>query len=93
MIGMNEMIVIGLAIVLLLFGAKKIPEFAKSLGRAQGEFQRGKLEVEREIRDSRLQSLEIEKPVQKAAKELGIDTQGKSDEEIKKEIVGKMNAS
>jgi sec-independent protein translocase protein TatA len=40
-----------IVVVLLLFGgAKKIPEFAKSLGRAMGEFKKGQMEVEEEIK-------------------------------------------
>jgi sec-independent protein translocase protein TatA len=37
-------------VVLLLFGANKIPEIARSLGRALGEFQKARAEVERELR-------------------------------------------
>ena len=45
-----EWIIVLLVVVLLFFGgAKKIPEFAQSIGRARGEFERGKLEVEKEI--------------------------------------------
>ena len=54
MIGGMELILIVLFIVLLLFGAKKIPEFARSLGKAKAEFQRGQMQVEREIREERL---------------------------------------
>jgi TatA/E family protein of Tat protein translocase len=38
-IGMPEMILI-LAVALIVFGPKKLPELAKSLGRALGEFKR-----------------------------------------------------
>ncbi|MCK5415031.1 MAG: twin-arginine translocase TatA/TatE family subunit [Thermoplasmata archaeon] len=44
-----EWIVVIIAIVLFLFGAKKIPELARSLGKATGEFNRGKRLVEMEI--------------------------------------------
>lgn len=47
-LGMQEMIVIFL-IVLLLFGAKKIPELARGIGKGMGEFKKAKTEFEREI--------------------------------------------
>ena len=39
-IGIAEILLI-LAVVLLLFGAKKLPEMARSLGRSSNEFKRG----------------------------------------------------
>ena len=51
MLGMNEIVIIVLAIVLLLVGAKKIPELARAFGRAMGEFKRGKIEIENEIKE------------------------------------------
>lgn len=45
---MQEMIVIFL-IVLLLFGAKRIPELARGIGKGMGEFTKAKQEFEREI--------------------------------------------
>ena len=41
-------ILICIAVVALLFGANKIPEIARSLGRAKGEFKKGLLEGEKE---------------------------------------------
>jgi len=35
-------------LIALLFGAKRIPEVARSLGRSLGEFKKGKAEAERE---------------------------------------------
>ncbi len=35
--------------ILVLFGAKKIPEFAKGLGKATGEFKKARTEFENEI--------------------------------------------
>lgn len=40
MIGMTEILIIGL-VVLVLFGASAIPKFAKSLGEAKKEFEKG----------------------------------------------------
>jgi TatA/E family protein of Tat protein translocase len=36
-------------VILLLFGAKKLPEFARGLGRSLGEFRKAKEEFEHEI--------------------------------------------
>jgi len=47
-VGGQELIII-LVVVLILFGAKKIPEFAKGLGKASGEFKKAKQEFESEI--------------------------------------------
>jgi sec-independent protein translocase protein TatA len=47
-----DMMVI-LLIVLLLFGAKKLPELARGMGRAVKEFGAARDEVEREVNQSR----------------------------------------
>ncbi len=39
-------------IVLLLFGAKKLPELARGLGKSLGEFKKAKDEFEREVHKS-----------------------------------------
>ena len=46
--GMELMIILFIAI--LLFGANKIPELARSSGQAMGEFKRGREEIENEIK-------------------------------------------
>lgn len=47
-IGGQEIMIIFL-VVLLLFGAKKIPELARGLGKSMGEFNKARDEFEREI--------------------------------------------
>jgi len=37
-------------VVLLLFGAKKIPELARGLGKSMGEFKKARTEFEDEIK-------------------------------------------
>ena len=88
--------VIIVAVILILFGsAKKIPEFARSLGRATGEFNRGKMEIQKEIRDAMNSPPAEQSKVNyaEAAKSFGIDTTGKSDEQLRKEISDKLNDS
>ncbi len=48
--GGSEVLLI-LFIILLLFGAKKLPELSRSLGKSLGEFKKGKEDLEREIRE------------------------------------------
>ncbi|RDZ65087.1 twin-arginine translocase TatA/TatE family subunit [Haloferax sp. Atlit-12N] len=48
--GGPELLVV-LLIVVLLFGANKIPKLARSSGQAIGEFQRGREEIEDELQD------------------------------------------
>ncbi len=47
-----EWIIVIVVIILLLFGAKKIPELARSIGRARAEFSRGQAMVDKEIREA-----------------------------------------
>ncbi len=49
-IGYTEIILI-ILVVLLLFGAKRIPELARALGKAKKEFQKAKDEVETEVEE------------------------------------------
>ena len=48
--GGSEVILI-LFIVLVLFGAKKLPGLSRSLGKSLGEFKKGKEDLERELRE------------------------------------------
>lgn len=45
-------ILLVLAIILILFGGKKLPELARSLGKSLGEFKKGKEEGDRESDES-----------------------------------------
>jgi len=49
--GGSEILIIIVLAVVFIFGAKKIPELAKTLGKAKGEFEKGKLEGEKELND------------------------------------------
>lgn len=47
-LGTPELIIIAI-LILVLFGAKKLPTFARSLGKSMGEFKKAKDEFEREL--------------------------------------------
>tara|TARA_Y100001949_G_scaffold125591_1_gene107280 strand:+ start:3306 stop:3503 length:198 start_codon:yes stop_codon:yes gene_type:complete len=45
-----EFIWIIVIIGVLLFGAKKIPELAKTFGKAKGEYKKGEIEADKELK-------------------------------------------
>jgi len=47
----TEWIWIIIAIAVLVFGAKKIPELARTFGKAKGEFEKGKIEADKELKE------------------------------------------
>jgi sec-independent protein translocase protein TatA len=46
-----EMIVLVVVVGVLIFGAAKIPKLAKTFGKAKGEFEKGKIEADKELKD------------------------------------------
>ena len=91
-----EWLIIGVvAIVIIMWGPAKIPEFAKALGRAKGEFSKAQKEFTTAALDTENgPSTAAAKPVIRskdemllqAAKNLGISTDGKTREQITEEI-------
>ncbi|MCB1227409.1 MAG: twin-arginine translocase TatA/TatE family subunit [Verrucomicrobiales bacterium] len=47
-LGTPELVIIGV-LILILFGAKKLPMFARSLGKSMGEFKKAREEFETEL--------------------------------------------
>jgi len=93
--GLPEIALIVL-IIIILFGASKIPELARSLGKATGEFKKGKNEIDNELSDLGKSGKE-NKPIENSsskirvmAHDLGIAAEGKSDEQLLDEIQKKM---
>ncbi len=46
----DDWLIIAVVAGILFYGSSKIPQLAHSLGRSVGEFKKGRLEVEREIK-------------------------------------------
>ncbi len=61
--GWQEILLV-LIIVLILFGAKRLPELARSLGQSMNEFRKAKDEFDRELHKS-AQELEVKEPAEK----------------------------
>ena len=93
MLGTWEVVAI-LAIALLLFGPKKLPELARGIGKAIYEYRKassGLFEEEEDVEKKRRKAAEEQREALiKVAKSLGIETEGKSTEEIAREITQKL---
>ena len=50
-VGGYEWVWIIVIVGVLLFGAKKIPELARTLAKSRGEFEKGKMEGDKELND------------------------------------------
>jgi len=91
--GFELIILLIIIAVLLLFGPQKLPELARSLGRAWGELRRGRMEVERQIRDEfrEVETKDFGTRLRDSAKELGIDVSGKRDADLRLEIARRID--
>ena len=110
MLGTPEMIVIGIVAVVLLFGAAKVPQLARSFGQAMGEYKKAKREADldlKKLEDTVVGEEEVPRPKSKVAEKkktdevnirevaryMGIETEGKTDEELKEEVEAKLEAT
>jgi len=91
-----ELLIIGVvAIVIIMWGPGKIPEFAKALGRAKGEFEKASREFNVSTTDTSVRSASStiktkDEILLDTAKGFGITTDGKSREQISEEISAKV---
>ena len=92
-----EIIILVVVIAALFFGVKKIPELARSFGRASTEYEKARIEARREIQQLRKQNntttnIDREK-LESIADTLGIDYSSKNDEDLRASIETEINRS
>lgn len=90
MIGTQELVMI-FGVVVLLFGASKLPELARSMGSSVGEFKKAQKESEKNLKEFEKSLTEptpspAKTKVQETAEKLGIDIKGKTDDQLLEEI-------
>ena len=83
-----EWIIIIVIIVLVIFGAKKVPEIARSFGRATTEYEKAKIEAKKELQRIRnlpgATSIEDDREkLEAVAETLGINYSNKNNLELK----------
>jgi len=86
-------IILIVAVVVLLFGASRIPQFARSLGQARREFEKGSKGDTSDVPTAQIASSapSPDDPLVVAAQKEGIDTKGKTKEQIASELSWKLN--
>lgn len=87
--GYDWLIVAAILIVVLLWGPQKLPELARSVGLAKKEFDKAVKETSSSVTMGTTATQPASDPLIVAAKNLGIATEGKTKEDIAKEIADK----
>ena len=88
--GLEWVIIIGL-IVVVFFGVRKIPELARSFGKASAEFQKARIEAKRELQQMQSQGNVGREKLEAIADSLGIDYTNKNDDELRTAIEIELN--
>ena len=88
--GLEWVIIIGL-IVVVFFGVRKIPELARSFGKASAEFEKARIEAKRELQDMKSQGGIGREKLEAIADSLDIDYTNKNDDELRAAIEIELN--
>jgi sec-independent protein translocase protein TatA len=86
-----EWIFIIVIIVVIFFGVKKIPELARSFGKATAEYEKARIEAKKELEQLRSNDKMGREKLEELAESLGIDYTNKNDDELRKAIEGAIN--
>ena len=86
-------IIVGAIVIFLIWGPSKIPELARSLGRARSEFSKASKASEADSTDEpKDQGEKPDDELVLVAQSLGISTEGKTKSQLAKEIIDKKAA-
>ena len=90
-VGGLEWVFIIIIVVVLFFGVKKIPEIARSVGRASSEYEKAKIQAKQELNQINTKDVTGESSIDREKLEsiadtLGIDSTNKNDAELRKAI-------
>jgi sec-independent protein translocase protein TatA len=88
LMGYEWLVVVAVIVIIFMWGPSKLPELARSVGLARKEFEKASKEISSPSASPTTES-SSEDALIVAAKELGVSTEGKTKEEIAKEIAEK----
>lgn len=99
-----EWIFIVVIVVVLIFGAKKIPDLARGFGKATSEFEKARIEAKRELRELKnagtsssttttTNTAANREKLESIADTLGIDYTDKDDDQLRLAIEAEINKS
>jgi sec-independent protein translocase protein TatA len=86
-----EWLLIVVVIVVVFFGVRKIPELARSFGKATTEFEKAKIEAKKELQQLKSQENVGREKLEAIADSLGIDYTNKNDDELRAAIEVELN--
>jgi sec-independent protein translocase protein TatA len=81
-----EWILLIIVIVVVFFGVKKIPELARSFGKASGEYQKARIQAKNELQNLKSKEDIGREKLEEIADTLGIDYTDKNDDDLRKAI-------
>ena len=84
--GGYEWILVIFVIIIVIFGAKKIPQLARSFGKATSEFEKARIESKNELEKIKNEDRVSREKLESIADTLRIDYDGKDDESLTKDI-------
>ena len=86
-----EWIIIIILVVVLFFGVKKIPELARTFGKAGAENEKARMEAKRELQRIKSSGGVGREKLEEIAESLGIDYTNKDDDELRAAIDVELN--
>ena len=89
--GWELIIIVGLIAAIVFFGAKKIPQLARSFGTATAEFEKARIEAKRELQQIKGGGPVGREKLESIAESLGIDYTNKNDDELRAAIELELN--
>jgi sec-independent protein translocase protein TatA len=99
--GWEWLVILGVLAIVMLWGPAKIPELAKSIGKAKGEFDKASKEYQKAAFETQITTTNAtvttanapansDESLFAAAKKYGIATEGKTREQISTELLTKI---